>query len=93
LKKNAEYDYAKELKRIQIKRSERSAKIETNKFESMIKAIGSETIQSIAQAGPEMQQKLLKSLGLQGFMITDGTNPINLFNTASSLLGGQGNTN
>jgi len=53
----------------------------------MIKAIGSETIQSIAQAGPEMQGKLLKSLGLQGFMITDGTNPINLFNTASSLLG------
>lgn len=92
LEKNAEYEYAKELKRIQIKRSERSAKIETNKFESMIKAIGSDTIQSIAQAGPEMQSKMLQSLGLQGFMITDGTNPINLFNTATSMLG-QGNSN
>jgi len=87
LEKNAEYEYAKELKRIQVKRSRRAATIETNKFASMINAIGSETIQSIAQAGPEMQQKLLKSLGLQGFMITDGQNPINLFNTASSLLG------
>ena len=87
LEKNAEYEYAKELKRIQIKRSQRSAKIETNKFESMIKSIGSDTIESIAKAGPEMQGKLLQSLGLQGFMITDGTNPINLFNTASSLLG------
>jgi major vault protein len=87
LEKNAEYEYAKEMKRIQIKRSQRSAKIETNKFESMIKAIGSDTIESIAKAGPEMQGKLLQSLGLQGFMITDGTSPINLFNTANSLIG------
>jgi len=88
LEKNAEYEYAKELKRIQVKKSERSAKIETTKFEKMIKAIGSDTIQSIAQAGPEMQGKLLKSLGLQGFLITDGQSPINLFNTANSLIGG-----
>jgi len=91
LEKNAEYEYAKELKRIQVKKSERSAKIETTKFEKMVKAIGSETIQSIAQAGPEMQGKLLKSLGLQGFLITDGQSPINLFNTANSLIGGNKN--
>jgi major vault protein len=37
-----------------------------------------------------MQVKLLQSLGLKGFMITDGNSPINLFNTANGLLGGFG---
>ena len=35
---------------------------------------------AIAQAGPEMQAKLLQSLGLQSILITDGKSPINLFN-------------
>ena len=86
LEKNAEFEFAKELKRIQVKKSQRSAKIETSKFSSMINAIGAETIESIAQAGPEMQGKLLKSLGLQGFMITDGNSPINLFNFSNNLV-------
>jgi hypothetical protein len=37
-----------------------------------------------------MQAQLLQSLGLKGFMITDGNSPINLFNTANGLLGGMG---
>ncbi|XP_071850070.1 major vault protein-like isoform X2 [Apostichopus japonicus] len=37
--------------------------------------------------GPEMQAKLLQSLGIQSTLITDGTSPINLFNTANGLLG------
>lgn len=28
-----------------------------------------------------MKSKLLKGLGLKGFLVTDGKNPINLFNT------------
>jgi major vault protein len=32
--------------------------------------------------------KLLQSLGLKSTLITDGSNPINLFNTASGLIGG-----
>ena len=35
-----------------------------------------------------MQVKLLQSLGLKSTLITDGNSPINLFNTASGLLGG-----
>jgi len=35
-----------------------------------------------------MQVKLLKSLGLKSTLITDGSSPINLFNTASGLVGG-----
>ena len=30
---------------------------------------------------------MLSSLGIQSMMITDGNNPINLFNTAQGLLG------
>jgi major vault protein len=87
LEKELAYEYAKELKRIEVKKSKRAATIETDKFAGIVNAIGPKTIQAIAQAGPEMQAKLLKGLGLQGFMITDGQNPINLFNTANSLLG------
>ena len=35
-----------------------------------------------------MQAELLKGLGLQGYIFTDGNNPINLFNGASQLVGG-----
>lgn len=30
---------------------------------------------------------MLKGLGLKGFLVTDGKNPINLFNTANGMLG------
>jgi len=87
LEKDLALEYAKELKRIEVKKAKTAALIETEKFAGIVNSIGPKTIQAIAQAGPEMQAKLLKGLGLQGFMITDGQNPINLFNTANSLLG------
>lgn len=40
----------------------------------------------MAKAGPESQAKLLKGLGLQGYMVSDGKNPINLFSTAFGML-------
>jgi len=64
------------------------AGIEATKFKSIVTSIGTDTLTSIAQAGPEMQANLLKGLGLKSFMITDGKSPINLFNTANGLLGG-----
>lgn len=63
------------------------ADIEAKKFEETIQAIGRDTIVQMARAGPETQAKLLKGLGLQGFMVIDGKNPINLFNTANGLMG------
>ncbi len=30
---------------------------------------------------------MLKGLGLKGFLVTDGKNPINLFNTANGMMG------
>jgi len=53
-----------------------------------VTAIGPDTIKSIARSGPEMQAKLLKGLGLKGFIISDGKNPINLFNAAQGMIGG-----
>jgi len=46
-----------------------------------VDAIGSSTLEAIAQAGPEMQAKLLNGLGLQSFMLTGNDNPIGLFSS------------
>jgi major vault protein len=53
----------------------------------MVESIGASTLRDIATAGPEMQLKMLQALGLQSTLITDGSNPINLFNTANGLIG------
>lgn len=49
-------------------------------------AIGKETLVAISKAGPEMKAKLLGGLGLKGFLVTDGKNPINLFKTANGFI-------
>ena len=63
------------------------AAIEASKFQRTMGAIGKDTIVSLSRAGPEMQAKLLKGLGLKGYAVFDGNNPINIFNTANGLLG------
>ena len=40
----------------------------------------------MARAGPELQAKLLSGLNLQGYILTDGNNPISLFNVANNLV-------
>lgn len=41
----------------------------------------------MARAGPETQAKLLKGLGLQGYMIVDGKHSVNLMGAAGGMLG------
>ena len=72
---------------IVINKSFKMAEIEVSKFTQIIKAIGKETLVAISKSGPEMKSKMLKGLGLKGFLVTDGKNPINLFNTANGMLG------
>ncbi len=43
----------------------------------------------MAKAGPETQAKLLKGLGLQGYMIVDGKHTVNLMGAANGMLGKQ----
>jgi major vault protein len=84
----AELAHQKEVNTLEIARTKALSAVEVLKFSETVAAIGKETIKSIAQAGPEMQAKLLSGLGLQGFLVTDGNSPINLFNTANGLIGG-----
>lgn len=75
------------MQKLEIERKRELNELEANKFKALIEAIGQQTLVQMAKAGPEMQAKLLQGLGLKGFMIVDGKNPVNLFNTAGGLLG------
>jgi len=90
LRYQSEVDHQRAIDQMEIDRAEKLAKIEATKFAEIVDAIGPDTIKSIARAGPEMQAKLLKGLGLKSFLITDGNSPINLFSTASGLIGTPG---
>lgn len=77
-----------ETAKLEVDKAKKLAEIESDKFAQIVGAIGPDTLRAIAQAGPDMQQKLLSGLGLSSVMITDGNSPINLFNTAQGLVGG-----
>ncbi|OMJ90126.1 hypothetical protein SteCoe_7621 [Stentor coeruleus] len=85
-KNNADYTYQKELNDLEINKAQQLTRIETEKFKQVIECIGKETIVSMARAGPEMQARLLKGLGLKGYMLMNSKNPINLLGTAAGLI-------
>jgi len=87
-RQEAEIAHQKALNSLEISRAKDLAAIESSKFKNIVSAIGPDTLREIAQAGPLMQQELLKALGLKSFMITDGNSPINLFNSAGGLITG-----
>jgi len=87
----AEIAHRRALTDLEISKAKDLAEIEAVKFKRIVDAVGAETLKKIARAGPEMQARLLSSLGLKSFMITDGNNPINLFNTAAGLIGENSN--
>jgi len=84
----AEINHQKSLNDLELYKARELSNIDSTKFKDLVGSIGTDTITAIAQAGPEMQANLLKGLGLQSFMITDGKSPINLFNAANGLIGG-----
>jgi len=83
----ADIKFAIESNNIEVEKAEKMAKIETDKFNQMVAALGKETIQAMASGPQEHQVKMLQSLGLSSTLITDGRTPINLLNTAGGLLG------
>jgi len=87
-KQKAHISHQAALNALEIEKAEDLAKIEADKFKGIIDAVGSDTIEAIATAAPSQQAELLASLSLNSFMVTDGNNPINLFNTARGLIGG-----
>lgn len=86
--REAELKYLSEQNRMELEKATEMSNIETTKFKEMVEAIGTQTLQTMATAGPDMQVRMLQSLGLKSTLITDGSSPINLFNTASGLIGG-----
>ncbi|KAM4717537.1 major vault protein [Anableps anableps] len=82
-----ELSYKKEMDRLEVEKQERLAQLESQRFREMMESLGSDTLMEIARAGPELQVKMLQSLGLKSTLITDGSSPINLFTTANGLLG------
>jgi len=85
-KQQLELEHQKSMTEVEISKESELAEIESSKFKNIVKAIGADTIKAIAQAGPEMQAKLLTSLGLKSMLITDGNSPINLFSTAGGII-------
>ncbi|XP_014662129.1 PREDICTED: major vault protein-like [Priapulus caudatus] len=85
--REAEVHYVREQNALEVEKSRIHSNIKVEEFANMVKAIGADTIRAIAIAGPEMQAKLLQSLGIQSTLITDGSTPINLFNTAHGMIG------
>ncbi|KAM9394046.1 major vault protein isoform 2-T2 [Pholidichthys leucotaenia] len=82
-----ELNYKKEMDQLEVEKQQNLAEIESKRFKQMMDSLGSDTLKEIARAGPEMQVKMLQALGLKSTLITDGSSPINLFTTASGLLG------
>ncbi len=82
----AEENHHKAMTDLEIDTQKKLAQIESEKFQKTIEALGKETLVEMAKAGPETQAKLLKGLGLKGYMIIDSKNPINLFNTAQGMI-------
>jgi len=86
-KQKAHVSHQTALNELEIQKAQDLAQIEADKFKSIIDAVGCDVIEAIATAGPSQQADLLSSLHLNSFMVTDGNNPINLFNTARGLIG------
>lgn len=86
--REAELKYVSEQNKMELEKATEMSNIEISKFKEMVGAIGPTTLQAMATAGPDMQVRMLQSLGLKSTLITDGSSPINLFNTASGLIGG-----
>jgi len=86
-KQKHDIEHQKALNLLEIEKSKSLAEIESAKFSEIVRSIGPNTIKASAQAGPELQAKLLQGLGLKSMLISDGTSPVNLFNTAHGLIG------
>lgn len=84
---NAEiYDKQRETDEMLVDKTRKTSEIETQKFKQLVGAIGRETILAMSKSGPENRAKLLKGLGLEGYLVTDGKTPINLFSAANGLV-------
>lgn len=81
------------LKELEITRARELGDLESGKLKQYVDCLGRDTLVQLARAGPDAQAEILNSLGLKGYMIMDSTNPVNLFNSATGILGSMGVSN
>ncbi|XP_077591208.1 major vault protein isoform X2 [Stigmatopora nigra] len=82
-----EINYKTKMDDLDLDKQQRLANIESVRFTQLVESLGRDTLADMARAGPELQVKLLQSLGIKSTLITDGSAPVNLFTTANGLLG------
>ena len=80
------YEKQREADDMLIQKTHKTSEIESQKFKQLVKAIGRDAILAMSKSGPENRAKLLKGLGLEGYLVTDGKTPINLFSAANGLV-------
>lgn len=90
MKYDDEIKMEEDVLEVEINSKRALADIEIDQFRKTVEAIGADTIVQMAKAGPETQAKLLKGLGLQGYMIVDGKHSLNLMGAAHGMLGNSG---
>jgi len=86
MEREGEIEHQKQLNELELQKAKELAEIETNKLAAMVKALGSKTISKIARSGPESQVGLLKGLGIQNVLITDGSTPLNLYQSPGGFV-------
>mgnify|MGYP006897436780 CR=1 FL=1 len=59
---------------------------DNGQVETIVEALGKECIVALSRAGPAHEAALLKGLGLNSVLITDGNTPLNLLSTAQGLV-------
>jgi len=79
-------DNTRETDGMEIARAKKLKDIEVKKFKQLVNSLGVQTIVDMARSGPKQKAEMLKNLGLEGYLVTDGTTPINLFGAAEGLL-------
>ncbi|XP_052772249.1 major vault protein-like isoform X2 [Mya arenaria] len=84
--RSSEISFVRSQTHLELEKERANADIEVKKFADMVSAIGAKTLAAIATAGPDMQVRMLTSLGMESTLITDGNTPINLFLTAQGLV-------
>jgi len=79
------------MNELEVEKAKLLSESEIAKVSEMVNAIGKHTLVDLARAGPDSQAKILGGLGVKSLLITDGKNPINLFNTANGMIGSMQN--
>merc|ERR1712194_121545 len=65
-------DNEKAISKLTLEAQEKKSNIESDKFESIIGAVGTDTLKAICSGTMKAQNAMLQGLGLKGYMLTDG---------------------